>query len=123
MRGTASTSPYGKDLAERVAAHLLRHGSICVNAHRDYCGMAFSYQRSLFVYDQVYDGLFELSDNPAMPPPIRTFGSRAEFVTWLARQSDASLSGHETGDPFLAGNQRITRARLEHELRGKGNNA
>ncbi|HEU4323845.1 MAG TPA: hypothetical protein VFS21_11920 [Roseiflexaceae bacterium] len=41
------------------------------------------------------------------------------FVAWLAQQSDVSLSGRETGDPFVAGNQRINRARLERELRRK----
>ncbi|GAB4207584.1 MAG: hypothetical protein OHK0022_36010 [Roseiflexaceae bacterium] len=119
MSETNNAAPYGKDLAERVATHLVKHRSICVNTHRDYCGVAFSYQHGMFIYDYVYDGLFEISENPNpdYPPPIRTFGSRAEFVAWLAKQSDESLSGRDTGDPFLINNQRITRARLERELR------
>jgi hypothetical protein len=33
-------------------------------------------------------------------------------VAWLAAPSDASLAGRDDPDPFLRGNQRITRARL-----------
>jgi hypothetical protein len=43
---------------------------------------------------------------------LQSFTVQAAFVAWLAAPSDASLAGRDDPDPFLRGNQRITRARL-----------
>jgi hypothetical protein len=40
------------------------------------------------------------------------FSTRVSFVDWLAMQTDASLSGSDLPNPWLAGNQRLTKRRL-----------
>jgi hypothetical protein len=89
----------GAELAERVATELetgrsLRHG------HRDYCGMGLELQAGVYVYAEVNDR------------ERREFTTRAEFVAWLAAQSDESLSGRDQ-PPGFPGNQRLTIARLQ----------
>lgn len=101
--GVADATPYGKDLATRVAVALER-GATIANGHRDYGGMGLFLIGGEYLYAEVYDGL------PAGDPPAR-FTTRPDFVAWLAAQSDASLRG-DPSDPFMFDNQRITRARL-----------
>jgi hypothetical protein len=54
-------------------------------------------------YSEVFDGYLRGG---------RVFQTRAAFVSWLAEQSDDSLSGRDGPLPFEWDNQRITRARL-----------
>lgn len=104
---------YGADLAGRVADHLVNVGSIRY-AHKEYCGMGLGYQNGKFVYAEVNDGSLE-EDCPAA-----SFTHREAFVTWLAAQSDETLSGREKDDGWYPNNQRITRERLENCLAEAG---
>jgi hypothetical protein len=40
------------------------------------------------------------------------FSNRADFVVWLAEQTDASLSGSDLPNTWLVGNQRLSKRRL-----------
>jgi hypothetical protein len=110
----------GRELAEKVADKLetgvpLRH------AHRDYCGMGLAVLDGVFVYAEVNDGHLsggagDLSYRQNDDIERREFASRAQFVAWLAAQSDESLSGRELPNPGLHDNQRITVARLHDFL-------
>ncbi len=99
--GVDDATPYGRALAEKVADALDRGVSVAFS-HRDYCGMGLVKAPAGYVYGTFYDG---------SPEPEQTFATRDAFVTWLAAQSDARLSGRADG-PFLWQNQRLTRARL-----------
>lgn len=100
--GINDPTPYGPALAREVAEALDR-GAAMMHAHRDYGGMGLARRGDGYAYGPVYDG--ELMEE-------RVFPTKAAFVTWLAAQSDATLSGREAPSPFDWDNQRITRARL-----------
>lgn len=110
--------PYGTTLAS-VVADRLRQGDILAYGHRDYCGMGLRFADGQFIYGEVSDGELptdlEISKWKEIPVGWErlVFHSRSEFIEWLARQSDDTLSGKELKDQWLAGNQRITRNRLE----------
>lgn len=99
----ADPTPYGRDLATRVAAALVS-GKKIMNDHRDYCGLGLLYEDRAYQYVIVADGA-----------PVETrlrFDTQKDFIEWLAAQSDDSLHGcDEPG--FDRGNQRVTRKRLE----------
>lgn len=61
-------------------------------------------QQGGYVYGGVWDGGLE---------PGQVYSSRQAFVAWLATQSDYSLAGLESKDPWAWGNQTITRKRLK----------
>jgi hypothetical protein len=96
-------TPFGWELAEKVANALQRNHSIGYG-HRDYCGMGFEYRQGIYCYGELWDG--------AMPEPTYEWQSKENFVAWLAHQSDASLGRLDAKDPFYWGNQTITRERL-----------
>lgn len=99
----ADPTPYGRALATRVAAALVR-GKKIMNEHRDYCGLGLVYADGAYQYVIVGDG-----------EPVETrlrFDTQKDFIEWLAAQSDDSLHGCDEPE-FDRGNQRVTRARLE----------
>lgn len=110
------TTPYGVELAERVAGRLA--AGFCVSDHhRDYCGMGLWFIGGRYCYDECWDG---------QPPELewmlkpnsrgsRVFTTRAAFVEWFAAQSDHSLACFEK-DPWFHQNSTITRARLRQCL-------
>jgi hypothetical protein len=100
--GVLDPKPYGASLAGRVASALDGGGELLYN-HRDYCGMGLVKTTPGYAYCVVSDG---------QPDPRQSFPTRDAFVTWLAAQSDFTLSGRESADPFDWDNQRVTRARL-----------
>lgn len=112
----------GVDLAQAVA-RALEAGRILADSHRDYCGVGLQYHDGRFIYAEVYDGDL-MSERQAQKAQasgaavqFRAFATRAEFVAWLAAQSDVSLSGQELSDPWLHNNQRLTIARLTDFVR------
>jgi hypothetical protein len=109
---------YGTELATKVADFLGEGGEIR-HAHRDYCGTGLCFAEGRFVYDEVEDGFFR-SLREQTRAPLAVFDDRGAFITWLAAQSDDSLSGKERGDDWYTDNQRITRERLEEAVRASG---
>ena len=100
--GVNNPTPYGAALAGQIVDALDR-GITVAHSHRDYCGMGLGRGDSGYVYGPVYDGqLFKEA----------VFKTREELRAWLARQSDATLSGRELAQPFEWDNQRLTRVRL-----------
>ena len=122
MGSEPSTDPVGPELAAQVADGLERGGYLAYG-HRDYCGMGLRFAAGVYLYGEVHDG-----DLPAENEPFPwtegadnerlIFRSRAEFVDWLAAQSDASLSGRELAKEWLRGNQRLTLERLRRFVAG-----
>lgn len=100
--GVNDPAPYGAILAGQVADALDR-GVTVAYAHREYCGMGLGRSDKGYVYGPVYDGLIVEE---------AVFKTRAALEAWLAQQSDATLSGRESPQPFDWDNQRLTRARL-----------
>ena len=100
--GVNDPTPYGEALAGQVVDALDR-GITVAYRHRDYCGMGLGRGDRGYIYGSVYDG--DLSEETSFP-------TREALAAWLARQSDATLSGREVQLPFEWDNQRITRARL-----------
>jgi hypothetical protein len=110
-----STNPYGLELAEAVAARL-DQGPDLHYFHRDYCGYGLGKLEGEYVYDEVYDGyILEAKDNSANRV---AFTERAEFVSWLANQSDESLSGRNPLNGAY-NNQCIDYWRLKAFIEGK----
>ncbi len=110
-----SRQEFGEDLSTLVAEKLRNDDGKrgLWNCHRDYCGHGLIYQDSQY-------RLVEVNDSSASEGKvIRAFENTGEFVAWLGRQSDFSLSGIDeserefhSSEPFNVNNQRITRARL-----------
>jgi hypothetical protein len=102
----ADTTPFGHELASKVA-EALHQGSIGHN-HRDYCGMGLEYRDGLYCYGSLWDG--------GMDKPEQSFANKQTFISWLSKQSNASLSNVNKADAVYWGNQVITRDRLEQFL-------
>ncbi len=99
----ADTELFGNRLAELVADQLEK-GHFLGFRHRDFCGMAMSFNAEQhFLYGEFYDG------KDFLVPQV--FKSREAFVAWLSSQSTASLARLDD-DNFYKGNQVITRQRL-----------
>lgn len=112
-----SSTLYGIDLAERVAAVLARGHSL-MEGHRDYCGMGLTLQEGRYCYGVVYDGWMQ---TPSPEKDGKTFEQQADFIAWLAGQSDASLSRREMKEAFYHDNQTIRRERLMDWIEAFGN--
>lgn len=108
--GVLDKTPYGISLATRIT-DALDSGMSILNTHRDYCGMGLVKEGENYVYGSVFDGYLQ------EPDPSGSFGSRKEFIDWLASQSDALFAGREIENEFYWDNQRITRQRLEDALK------
>lgn len=123
-RPAADDAPFGEALARAVVEYLLAsryYGSLgaLVRGHRDYTGHGL-------YHDRETDRWFLARSQDSLPDhePLLSFPDAGRFATWLARQSDASLSGYdpnpemEDADGFACdpGNQRVTRAWLASAL-------
>ncbi|MEN9865553.1 MAG: hypothetical protein RL748_1143 [Pseudomonadota bacterium] len=115
---TTASDLFGLALANAVADRL-SSGAILAYTHREYCGTGLAFENGAFIFGEVYDG--------QLPSPTQvlnmqergesveyqSFASRADFVAWLAAQSDDSLSGQNLAQDWQRGNQRLTRQRLQ----------
>lgn len=100
--------PYGIDIATKVCKKLMQnpgedHGLYF--SHRDYCGLGLYYINLQFILGVVNDGY-----GPA--PLLASCDSENDFVDWLSRESDQTMSLY--GSHF--NNQTITKSRLEWYL-------
>jgi hypothetical protein len=100
---TQQTERFGRTLAEKAAASLLKYS--LGYGHRDYCGMGLEYRDGVYQYGELWDGY--------MMEPLLKWSSKEDFINWLAQQSDASLARLEAKESFYWGNQTITRQRLK----------
>jgi hypothetical protein len=110
---TASATVFGRVMASRIA-DLLEKGETIVQGQREFYGTGLAFVRGRFVYDDMRDGDLAClgSTPPSFDKALAVFSDRAEFVAWLAGQSDDSLSGRrEPRDPWSK-SQRITLTRL-----------
>lgn len=120
LQSLVDNTPYGADLAKAVARRLLSGGRLHYE-HRDFCGMGLACFHGAFYYVYVLDGMIEFPQASAdmLVRDERRFATEADFVDWLAAQSDASLNGDGLADSGYHGNQRVTRQRLEHFIAGE----
>jgi hypothetical protein len=113
----SSSRPCGHDLAVAVADRLLT-GKVLAHTHREYGGVGLQFQDGVFVVSEVFDGqLLTCSQalrarQQGLTVEFLSFPERAEFVAWLAQQSDDTLSGRDHVREWLRDNQRLTRSRL-----------
>lgn len=115
-----SSAIVGLALAQAVTAQL-EQGRVLAFNHRDYCGMGLQYIDGVFMYAEVQDGYLPTLNNlqgdrqsGAMANmQYLLFYTRAEFIDWLASQSDHTLSGNDIADEFMRNNQRLTIKRLQ----------
>jgi hypothetical protein len=112
--------PFGRDLAMRAANKLYSEKEGCFgigNVHQLWCGHRLAWHKGNLVIGGTNDGYFEYNTSFIKQWKV---DEKEEFIEWLSKQSDYSLSGwdensegfHET-DMFYRNNQRITRERLE----------
>ncbi len=103
----------GLELAETVAKRL-KSGKGLFSSHRDYCGHGLDYINGKYRLLEVHDGEPEWSEIVAEWETIN------DFVNFLSRQSDWSLSGANkaeiifyTDNLFSLNNQRLTKELLK----------
>jgi hypothetical protein len=112
-----SNPSVGPALAEAVASRL-EAGSVLAHKHPEYCGVGLQCFDGVFIVSEVYDGdllnqqQYQQYRQRGDHPEFMAFQSRAEFVAWLAQQSDQSLSGADLQE-WQRNNQRLTLARLQ----------
>lgn len=114
-------TPCGDLLAKRVALYLEARWGIG-NFHRDYCGTGLWWQDGIFYHAHFHDGdpSIDHPDDGSTHGWIARFENRSQFITWLAVQTDLSLSGcavNATAEEVYKANQRLTRAVLEAAVR------
>jgi hypothetical protein len=117
---TTSSAIVGLALAQAVT-NQLEQGRVLAFNHRDYCGMGLQYIDGVFMYAEVQDGYLPTLNNlqgdrqsgSIANMQYLLFHTRAEFIDWLASQSDHTLSGREIADEFMRHNQRLTIRRLQ----------
>jgi hypothetical protein len=110
---SVSSTVFGRVMASRIA-DLLEKGETIIQGQREFYGTGLAFIGGRFVYDDMREGnLTCLSTTPpSFDKALAVFSDRAEFVAWLAGQSDDSLSGQrEPSDPWTK-SQRITLTRL-----------
>lgn len=108
MESEKKATLFGKDLATLVAERL----ETCplMHRHKEYSGMGLIKQEDgTYAYGEVVDSRLL---------PIKEFSSREDFIQWLAKQSDESLSQRQDGSiiPNDQG-QVITQGRLAHYVK------
>src|SRR5579872_6461588 len=100
ISGVFKEPPYGLELAEAVARFLDGGGRIA-DCHAYYCGTGFVIDSGRYCWSHIE----ECSPGEV----IMGFSSRAEFVGWLAAQSDATLE-RWAGERFqIPGRSRMER--------------
>lgn len=120
LRDQLDRAPFGAELAHAVWQAVMRcppnEGAI-LQFHRDYCGHGLIRTSAGIMLAEVQDGGMYFG------PPILEWTDAADFVVFLARQSDYSCSGWDpaepafcTDDDWARNNQRLTRAGLERFL-------
>ncbi|WP_338845399.1 hypothetical protein V8J88_16940 [Massilia sp. W12] len=113
-----TTQTIGPVLAQAVA-QALRNGKTLIEQHPEYCGIGLAMIDGQFVCAEVYDGQITTPQQAqnmriqGQQPECLVFATETEFITWLAAQSDHSLSGHDLAHEWARGNQRLTLARLQ----------
>ncbi|MXN43899.1 hypothetical protein GR138_01785 [Shinella kummerowiae] len=120
LRDRLSRKPLGTLLAEGVWRKLLNEvpgKGVIYDHHRDFCGQGLIRTENGVMLADVQDGGLYFG------PPIAEWSTETDFVAFLARQSDFSMSGWEAAEPFFfseddwhRNNQRLTRAVLERYL-------
>lgn len=113
-----SNSTIGVSLAEAVARHL-EAGHKLAHSHPEYCGMGLHCVNGVFIYCEVYDGdlltetQYHNQAKQGDAPEFLAFAERAQFVAWLAGQSDQSLAGLDAQQDWRRNNQRLSLQRLQ----------
>jgi hypothetical protein len=110
---SAGAPTFGRVMASRIA-DMLEKGETIVQGQKEFYGTGLAFVNGRFVYDDMRDGRLAClaQSPPAFDQALAIFSDRAEFVAWLAGQSDDSLSGkREHRDPWSK-TQRITMSRL-----------
>lgn len=103
---TLDATNYGEKLAIKIAKKLNENPDKGLfYAHKDYCGIGLFMHKGSFTLSTVFDGY-------GVHTIILTFDSKAEFVEWLAKESDQSMALF--GEKF--NNQTITKTRLDWYL-------
>lgn len=120
LRDRLSREPLGRLLAEQVWRKLLNAtpgNGVIYDHHRDFCGHGLIRTQDGVMLADVQDGGLYSG------PPIAEWSAEGDFVTFLARQSDFSMSGWDAAEPvffteddWYRNNQRLTRAVLERYL-------
>jgi len=120
LRDRLSREPLGTPLAERVWRKLRNEApgnGVIYDHHRDFCGQGLIRTENGVMLADVQDG------GHYFGPPIAEWSTETDFVAFLARQSDFSMSGWEAAEPvffteddWYRNNQRLTRAVLERYL-------
>ena len=116
-----SRQPVGRALATRIAAQLQTDDGkrgLWVS-HRDYCGHGLVYRTARYRLVEYSDGDIVNGEQ------LIAWDKSDDFISWLERQSDYSLSGAVESEPDLftdspskRNNQRITVVRLQDYLYG-----
>jgi hypothetical protein len=120
MTSPTERSPVGTALANAVA-NRLESGKILAHSHPEYCGIGLAYENGVFICAEVYEGQimsqsqYQRSVAQGEAPEFLAFTTRAQFITWLAAQSDHLFSGQHLPNTWLHHNQRLSLARL-HEF-------
>ncbi len=103
---THDKTPYGTVLANQVS-HYLEIGGTIGNVHRDYCGMGFICEASVYYYCIIGDGYF--TEHISFP-------NKEAFIKWLSEQSDYTMRlawmSEDNILPFYLDNQCITQEKL-----------
>ncbi|AOF91013.1 hypothetical protein [Sinorhizobium sp. RAC02] len=120
LRDRLSREPLGGPLAEHVWRKLLDEtpgNGVIYDHHRDFCGHGLIRTQDGVMLADVQDGGLYFG------APIAVWTTEPDFVTFLARQSDFSMSGWDRAEPaffteddWYRNNQRLTRAVLERYL-------
>ncbi|MBQ4912841.1 hypothetical protein J8L85_00230 [Maribacter sp. MMG018] len=95
---------YGEKIAHKVSEKLkqsVNESDGLYFSHRDYCGIGIFFQKGSFILSTVYDG-------HGIDKVIAEFNSDTEFINWLSKENDQSMSLY--GEKF--NNQTITKLRL-----------
>lgn len=120
LRDALSRKPLGERLAEQLWRKLANEApgnGVIYDYHRDFCGQGLIRTEDGVMLADVQDG------GAYFGPPIAAWKTEEDFVAFLARQSDFSMSGWDAGEPaffteddWYRNNQRLTRAVLERYL-------
>lgn len=120
LRDALSRKPLGAALAERLWRKLTNEmpgNGVIYDHHRDFCGQGLIRTEDGIMLADVQDG------GVYFGPPIAEWKTEEDFVAFLARQSDFSMSGWDASEPaffteddWYRNNQRLTRAVLERYL-------
>ena len=120
LRDALSRKPLGATLAEQLWRKLANEApgnGVIYDYHRDFCGQGLIRTDDGVMLADVQDG------GAYFGSPIAAWKTEEDFVAFLARQSDFSMSGWDAGEPaffteddWYRNNQRLTRTVLERYL-------